>query len=113
MHIITEDIKQKRSRAKRVASSGTFDKTPGVHYAICATRQGQKQSPEFDIDGEHIKLVNGLGFTEDYDLAQKCKAKGLTVVPREKHFATGKVFSTATEAYRRNYDAIDWHRDES
>ena len=79
---------ERRKRRRRVASSGTVDRTePGIEYAIIDARQGGAPSTEHVLDGDRVVLANRTGFTQDPEIAAAARAQGLHVVPREKPVA--------------------------
>jgi DNA-binding LacI/PurR family transcriptional regulator len=79
---------ERRRRRRKVASSGTVDRSePGVEYAIIDARQGGEQSTEHIIDGDRVVLANRTGFTQDPEIAAAARAQGLKVVPRERAVA--------------------------
>lgn len=109
MLIYGSDANTRRAKKREVKSSGTISHTPGKHYYIIDPRQGKGQHSQVDIGGgEKIRLVNRLGFTEDFDTAARAAQRGCIVGEREKHFASGRAAFTLSDQARANYDLIDW-----
>ena len=91
MLIKGEEAKRSEAEHTKVTSMGKHPLTPGEHFIIVDTTPNREKDQHTTrvIDGQSVRLVNGMGATESREMAIAAANAGLTVVPREKHVARG------------------------
>ena len=105
----TDTHRQKWSKHRRIGTARNHEVLPGRHYALVDKRAGQgSRIRERVIDGETVRMEDGLGYTQDREVAAAAAAHDFFVVEREQPIASGKLFF-AMSSLGDKWDKIDWH----